>query len=143
MLLILLVCAAFVAGTVLVLPTRPVVAYSAFVFFGLGGAIALVNLLPGSSYLELEQRGFTFCSVYRKTFQRWEDITEFFPIFTDQRKPLVGWRLSPHVPGHTAMRRLTLEIAGAEGALPETYGLSAADLAVLLNNVRGEQVRTI
>jgi hypothetical protein len=36
---------------------------------------------------------------------------------------------------------LATRLAGAEGGLPDTYGLSAPELAGLLNKVRAEQSR--
>jgi hypothetical protein len=33
-------------------------------------------------------------------------------------------------------------LTGADGALPDTYGMSAADLAALLNKVRVDQSQT-
>jgi hypothetical protein len=142
-LLLLLGCIAFVAGGVLVRDSNPAAAYAAIGFFGLGVAIALVNLLPGSSYLELDARGFTICQLFRKSFLRWQDIAEFFPFAIDGAKPIVAVRFAPSYRGLAAVRRFATQIAGAEGALPETYGLSAAELARLLNQVRAEQSSTL
>ncbi|HEY3636351.1 MAG TPA: hypothetical protein VGK95_14975 [Caldimonas sp.] len=142
MLLLLVGCAAFVAGGVFVLPTKPVAAYAAIVFFGLGVVVALVNLLPGSSYLELEQRGFTMCTFFRKSFHRWEDVAAFFPLSVEGTKPMVALRYAPSYQGARAIRRFATQLTGAEGALPDTYGMSAADLAALLNKVRVDQSQT-
>lgn len=154
MLLLLAGCSAFVAAGVFLLrfepPTgwsglaaepvsRTSVAWAAIVFFGLGIPVAIVNLLPGGSYLELDQRGFTMCNLFRKTFHRWEDVAEFFPISLDGVKPMVALRYAPSYQEHAAGRRLATKLAGAEGGLPDTYGLSAAELARLLNKVRAEQ----
>jgi hypothetical protein len=141
MLSLLVGCSAFVAGGVFVLPSAPLAGYSAIVFFGLGALIGVVHLFPGSSYLELDQTGFTICNLFRKTAHRWVDIAEFLPVFTDQPKPLVGLRFVPGVAGSLAFRKFAAQLTGVEGGLPDTYGLPAAELAVLLNKVRAEQVR--
>ena len=153
MLLLLAGCSAFVAAGVFMLRADPSnwsglaaqaawrasVAWAAIVFFGLGVLVAIVNVLPGGSYLELDQRGFTMCNLFRKTFHRWEDLAEFFPLSLDGVKPMVALRYVPSYQGQASARRLATKLAGAEGGLPDTYGLSAAELARLLNKVRAEQ----
>jgi len=141
MLSLLVGCAAFVAAGVFVLPKSPAAAWGAIVFFGLGIPIALVNLLPGSSYLELDAGGFTICSLFRKWHHRWEDVAEFFPLPMGRAKPMVAIRYAPSYQGQAAVRRFATALAGAEGALADTYGMSAADLAALLNKVRAEHTR--
>ena len=79
MLLLLLGSGAFVVAGFFVLPTHPAAAYGAIAFFGLGVVVALIQLLPGSSYLELDERGFTTCTMFRKGFERWEDVASSFP----------------------------------------------------------------
>lgn len=84
MLLLLVGCSAFVAAGVFMLRTDPSnwsgwaahaawrasAAWAAIAFFGLGVLVGIVNLLPGGGYLELDQRGFTMCNLFRKTFHR-------------------------------------------------------------------------
>jgi hypothetical protein len=141
MLWLLVGCSLFVAGGVFALPSASVEGVAAIAFFGLGALVAVVHLFPGSSYLELEQSGFTVCNLFRKTRYRWIDVAEFRPVFTDQPKPLVGLRLVPGFPMSTAFRKFATQLTGVEGALPGTYGLSATELAALLDKVRAEQVR--
>jgi hypothetical protein len=141
MLVLLGICAAFVAAGVFMLPTKPVAGYGTIVFFGLGVLVALVHLLPGSSYLELGQGGFTLCNLFRKSFHRWEDIAEFFPLSIAPGKLMVAVRYAPGYQAQATARKFATQLAGAEGALPDTYGMSAAELAALLNTVRAEQSR--
>src|SRR3982750_141919 len=130
MLLLLAGCSAFVAAGVFMLRADPStnwsglaaqagwrasVAWAAIVFFGLGVIVAIVNLLPGGSYLELDQRGFTMCNLFRKTFHRWEDVAEFFPLSLEGAKPMVALRYAPSYQGQAAARRLATKLAGAEG----------------------------
>ena len=141
MVVLLLACAGFVAAGVFVLPIHPVVAWQAIVFFGLGVVVALIQLLPGSAYLELDDRGFTTCTMFRKSFVRWDDVGEFFPLSLDSRaRKMVAFRYAPDYKPHPSARKFLTALAGAEGALPDTYGRPADDLARLLNTIRGERV---
>lgn len=139
MLVLLLGCSMFVAGGVFVLPTHPVAGYGAIVFFGLGVVVALIQLLPDSAYVELDERGFTTCTLFRKRFLRWEDVAEFSTIRLEGRvSPMVAFRYAPGYTAHATARKLAKTLAGAEDALPDTYGRSAQELAELLNKVRSE-----
>ena len=136
--LLLVVAAAFVAGGVYVLPTSPLQGYSAIAFFGLGAAVIAVNLLPGSSYLLLEPGGFTICNMFRKTFYSWSDVAEFLPVEVGTHT-MVGLRFNERCKATVVGRKLAKFLAGADGALPETYGQSVQDLVPLLNKVRARQ----
>ncbi len=104
-------------------------------FFGLGVVVAIVTMLPGASYLELRRDGFEFSSLYRKWFQRWSDVEEFFPqrIATNV---MVCWNFAPGYVGQLRGRRVSAGLAGVEAALPDTYGMPAAELAALMNRWR-------
>jgi hypothetical protein len=141
MLVLLVGCAAFVAVAIYVLPIAPVTAYSAIVFFGLGIVVALLQMLPDSAYLEIDERGFTTCTMFRKSFVPWENVGEFFPLSLDPRaRKMVAFHYAPGYKAHPAGRKLLTALAGAEAALPDIYGRSAEDLARLLNTIRGERV---
>lgn len=104
-------------------------------FFGLGVLLGLATLVPGASYLELREDGFEFRSIYRKWFQRWSDIEEFFPqrIATND---MVCWNYTPGYDAQARGRKLSAGLTGVEAALPDTYGLSAPELAELMNQWR-------
>jgi hypothetical protein len=138
-LVLLVVAVLFVAGGVYVLPVSPVKGYSAIVFFGLGAIVFAVNLLPGSSYLLLEQGGFTICNVFRKTFYSWSDVAEFLPVDVGS-KTMVGLRFNERHKANVVGRKLATFLAGVDGALPDTYGQEAQDLASLLNKVLARHV---
>ena len=104
-------------------------------FFGLGVVVAIVTLLPGASYLELRRDGFEFSSLYRKWFQRWSDVDEFFPrrIATNV---MVCWNFAPGYVGQARGRKVSAGLTGVEAGLPDTYGMPAAELAALMNRWR-------
>jgi len=138
---LLLGSAAFVVAGFFVLPTHPVAAYQGIVFFGLGVLVAVIQLLPNSSYLELDERGFTTCTMFRKSFVRWDDVAEFVPYTLGARtRKRVAFRYAATYQPHATSRKFLRTLAGVDGALPDTYGRSAEDLAALLNGVRAERV---
>jgi hypothetical protein len=138
--LLLLGCSVFVAAGVVVLRVEPIAGYAAIAFFGLGVVIGLIQLLPNSSYLELEERGLTICNLFRKSFLPWQEIAEFFPMVVRGRgRPMVAVRFAEGSTVNAAARKFAVAVGGAEGALPDTYGRSAAELAELLNKVRAER----
>ena len=133
-LLLLMGAIAFVAAGVYLLPASQPEAYWAIGFFGLCVVVIAVNLLPGSSYLLLEQSGFTVCNLFRKTFYSWSDVAEFLPVAMGTRT-MVGLRFNERYKDHAVGRKLARYLAGADGALPDTYGEKAEDLVSLLNRV--------
>ena len=140
--LLLLGCSVFVVAGVVVLRVAPIAGYAAIAFFGLGVVVGLIQLLPNSSYLELEERGFTICNLFRKSFLPWQEIAEFFPMTVGgSGRPMVAVRFAPGSKVSATVRTFAVAIGGAEGALPDTYGRSAAELAELLNRVRAERNR--
>jgi hypothetical protein len=136
--LLLVIAVAFVAAGVYMLPAWPVRGWSAIVFFGLGAAALAVNLLPGSSYLLLEEGGLTVCNVFRKTFYSWNDIAEFLPIEVGT-KTMVGVRFNENYKASAFGRKLATLLSGADGALPDTYGQDVQSLVLLLNGARAKQ----
>jgi len=140
--LLFLGCSVFVVAGFVVLRVAPIAGYAAIAFFGLGVVIGLIQLLPNSSYLELEEHGFTICNLFRKGFLPWQEIAEFVPMTVGgSGRPMVAVRFAPGSKVSATARRFAVAIGGAEGALPDTYGRSAAELAELLNRVRAERNR--
>ena len=138
----LLGCSAFVVAGIVMLRNEPIAAYAAIAFFGLGAVVALVQLLPNSSYLELEERGFTICNLFRKSFMPWHEIAEFFPMTVGGTgRPMVAVRFAPGSTANASARKFAVALAGAEGALPDTYGRTAEELAELLNGIRADRNR--
>jgi len=124
----------FVWGGFWLRTQQPLVAYASIIFFGLCGLVGLVGLLPNSSYLTLTDRGFEFSSLYRKHFVSWSGVDSFMPIKIQHRR-MVGWNYSPEFSKSQRLRRVNTALAGAEAALPDTYGMSAVELADLMNRL--------
>lgn len=119
-----------------------IIALGAFV----GLPVAVLHLLPNSSYLQISGDGLTVRSFWRTTHYRWVDISEFgvtaFQIEYSgirQKHKRVGFnfsRYSPSLKRATSPERLRGRIGGYEAALPDTYGRDATELAGYLNQQR-------
>jgi hypothetical protein len=133
--LLLALSLVFVAGGVWLAPQSAFVGYGSIVFFGLGAVVASINLLPNSSFLLVEVSGFTFASLFRRHFVPWSDVAKFVPAQI-QLKRMVGWNFTPEYRKARQLRTLNTALAGAEAALPDTYGKSAAELIELLEHCR-------
>jgi hypothetical protein len=101
-------------------------------FFGLGLVVSLILLLPGSSFLELDANGFVIRNVFRDSRLSWADIDGFETRRLGMRK-FVTLNFARGYSASSRVRALAKGMSGAEGALPDTYGMSAEDLANLMN----------
>ena len=115
-----------------ILATHPLVGWGCIVFFGLCGALALLNLWPGASRLVLDDDGFEIVSLFRRTRVRWAEVSRFGSTRVGMHR-MVGFDF---VDGHAAsprLRSVNRNLSGFQAALPDTYGRSAADLAAHLD----------
>lgn len=104
---------------------------------------ALVNLVPGASYLRLESQGMVVRSFYRTHTTPWADIAGF-GVMTLPRtdRELVGWNYMPGRGKPSFLREFDFAAYGLEVALPDTYGMDAEDLAALLQSIRDRATRS-
>jgi hypothetical protein len=109
--------------------------WAAIFFFGSGVIVFCLLLLPGSAYLKLDPAGFTVCSLFRVHSTRWYEV-DSFEVGTIAGRKLVVFNFSNLHRGQDFARALASSISGHEGALPETYGLSAEELAAMMNDWR-------
>lgn len=125
---------AFVALGFWVRRFNPAIGYLAIGFFGLCAVGIGLNLLPNSSYLRLTQEGFTICTMFKRRSVRWADVSKFGIASIGTRKT-IGWDLSQSP--STAEKAATI-MTGYASTLPDTYGLTAEELADLMNRLRNE-----
>jgi hypothetical protein len=131
----LAISVAFVAGGVVMIRSGEKAGWFVAGFFGLGGIVALVQFLPNASYLLLTSGGFLVCSAFRKSMYGWGDVARFRAIAV-YRNQMVGFDFAPGYTGQRAARWVAGAMAGAEAALPDTYGMSPQALADLMNDWR-------
>jgi hypothetical protein len=89
------------------------------IFCGLGAIVAAVMLIPGAGWLRLDRDGFETTSLFwyhRRA--RWQDVSEFDVL---------------------ALRdtiKVVYKHKGRNASLPDTYGLSAGNLLVMMTHWR-------
>ena len=112
-------------------------------FFALGIPVALIQLLPKSSFLTVDEDGIEFCTLFRKCRLKWNDISEF-GIYSRESIGIgktVGFNYSPSYERLPTMRLLNKTLIGFEAALPDTYGLRAEELASLLSDFHSTRAK--
>lgn len=113
------------------------VGYAIAAFFALGIAVAILQFIPGASYLMIERDGLTVCSLFRQSRILWSDIDEFFIVKMKKTgltvHTMVGLNFSPSYDRSRVGRAIASRLAGCEGALPDTYGQKAEELVDYLN----------
>jgi len=125
-------------GTAMVRGGEPL-GWLALAFGGVCAVFLIVLLLPGAAFLRLDQDGFTWCSLYRKKTYLWSDIN-VFGVWTEpqSRTELVGFDFADSYEGSLTMREVNKELTGFEASLPDSYGLTAFELAELMGRLRDE-----
>lgn len=134
-LLLLAISLAFTAGGVRVALDGGIVGWFGLVFFALCSVVAVVSLLPSSAYLRLTRDDFEVRSLFRSQRVRWTDVKAFRPGRIGVNA-MVLYDFAPSYAEGRRMRAVSSAIGGAEGALPDSYGRSVADLARLLEEWR-------
>lgn len=135
---LLLICLAFTAlGLFVALVVGEWPGWLIAGFFALGIPIAIVQLIPGSTYLEIDEQGFTMCTMYRKHRVLWSEVEEFMVIHHRQSgikvNEWVGFNYRPTYDRARFGRKLARGLADCEGMLSVTYNMKAEDLVALLN----------
>lgn len=112
----------FVIGGLWLFPTQPFFGAILLMVFGLGFAVGAVGLIPDSAYLTLTTNGFTFASFFRKHTVSWESVEIFHPIKLGVNR-MVGWKYAADFKALGRLADANLRLAGAEAALPDSYGM--------------------
>jgi len=135
--LMLLICGAFVGIGIGLGLTSDWFGFLSTAFFALCIPIAIIQMLPGSAFLEVDESGMTFTHWYRKTHIPWNIVDHFSVIVTTHNglttNEMVGITFIASYDRARLARRVTKAMMHCEGALPDTYGKKACDLADYLN----------
>ncbi len=108
--------------------------WSVAVIFGSASLVFSALLLPGAAFLRLSEEGFTMCSLYRRHSFKWTEVGPFVPGRVGGQAMVLFDLLVPS--RRPRLRALSRGLFGAEAGLSETYGMSAAALADLMNDWR-------
>jgi hypothetical protein len=145
MIWLLLLCSAFTAIGVWMVIDGQKMGWFCGGFFALGLPIFLIQMHPKASFLIVSEDGFEFSSLFRKTRYLWSDIAEF-GTYTLRQNGLpvgtfVGFNFAQGYQSAPKMRAVSKAMAGFEGGLPDTYGMKADELALLLASYHAESLK--
>jgi hypothetical protein len=101
------------------------------IFFGLVAVVGAGAMLPGAGGLILDRDGFGVTSLFRRHRTRWQDATGFQAArIPPARQSFVVY--DDATQSKKSLAKINVGIVGRNAALPDTYGLSADDLAQLM-----------
>jgi hypothetical protein len=106
-------------------------AWAATSFFGLCALVFSVQLLPNSSWLEIHPDRLELCTLFRRARIEFGHVRRF-SVERIGRTRMVTLEFREDAPSAQG-RAFAKLLAGAEGALPDTYGLSPEELSGRLN----------
>jgi len=129
--------AAFTAGGVLMIMSGELLGWFVAVVFGLCVLVFTVSLLPGANCLRVGPNGFTIRSLFRSHSYRWSDVRGF-GVGRVGVKWMVVFDFTDEFQGTPRLRKISVALAGHEGALPDSYGMPLEALAELLNEYRDQ-----
>ena len=127
-----LVSLAFVVSGVFMTYDQPVLGWFITLFFGICLIVFLIQLIPGSTELNLTKEGFEMTSLFRKNMTKWTDVDSFKIGHLGRNKTV----MFDYVNGHNKQvtgKLIAKQLSGNHGALPTTYGLKAIELLKILN----------
>jgi hypothetical protein len=106
--------------------------------FGTCAVVFAIQLARGSTYLRINDNGFVVRTMFRTTAMvPWSAVTGFAAGYIPPApQRFVVYDVDPADPRLRVARQVARTFARHEAALPDTYGLSADELADLLNGWR-------
>jgi len=130
--ILILVSILFVLGGFLMLEEKFFIGIITIIFFGLGIIIFTIQLFPNTSYLKLTEEGFEIRTLFKSDFTKWSDVKEFNTDYIGPNKMVMLNYKEEHTK-YKSGKKIAKILSGSEGALPDTYGMSAKALAQLMN----------
>lgn len=135
--LLLLGCLIFVIGGLFIGSSGKWVGYLCSAFFALGIPVAIIQMLPSASYLEITSDGFTVSSMFRKHFVAWLTVDKFRIVDVTPMSPSKTKRVGYdwlHADGKASGgQEFSKALSGVEGMLPDNYGKKAEELLEIMN----------
>jgi hypothetical protein len=102
------------------------------VLFGLIVILSLLQFIPNSSYLIINDKGLKIKTLFRTSELSWDDIDNFYTKKVFFQK-FVMVKFSPNFQGKFLGVAVEKQLTNRENALPENYGKSTEELSNLLN----------
>lgn len=96
-----------------------------------------VQLIPGNSYLRVDEHGITHCGFFRANTTPWSKIASIYVVYPVIKgmgpQKLIGIKYVP-APGPLNLpQHLVFNMARCDGMLPDIYDRSAESLVTFLN----------
>lgn len=136
-LLVFLISVGFVAIAIWIGPAKePMLFWGGGGFFVLCALVAAPLMFGVGSSLSLDAKGFTCRTLFSSFRREWRGCSAFYPVRIGFRQ-FVGFTTQQDEAAHPNLAAANRAMIGASGMLPDTFGLSADDLADLLNRYRG------
>lgn len=131
-----LACLGFAAVGLLLIHDGEWLGWPVVVFCGVGTLLFAAVTVPGACHLRLTRDGFEIRTLWRTAgIYRWSDVERFRAGRVGLNKAVV-FDFADSYGGQETARAIAKEIGGAEGALPDSYGLSVEALAAIMNEYR-------
>lgn len=126
--ILILISIAFICMGIVLIDKNLWVAILTIFLFGISLIVFIINLIPNTSYLKIDERGLEIKSLFRTTFIPWQVVSGFKTkqIFVNR---LVTFDINEKYLENSKIKSKT-------GAFPDTYGMSAKKLAALLNDYK-------
>jgi hypothetical protein len=113
-----------------------IIFWSAIPFGAFGILVSIKTLLPGSSKLTLDSRGFEITKFFRSRRISWADASGFQIFSNPYLRYGVGVVFDNGKQTHSIVTSMNVSLAGRNAYFPDTYGLAADDLVRLMNQWR-------
>lgn len=123
-------CALFVGLGCVMICRDEAMGWFFVILFGLGMLAPGLLLLPGASWLELDEDGFTICLSFRPDRYSWSHITEMAVW-----QGVVSFRLSPEHHGRRD-QIVARTLSGYDGSIPNMFRLDPQSLLAVMTEYR-------
>lgn len=126
--ILMLISIGFVSLGISLLERNIMIAVLNIIFFGMTMIIFIINLIPNSVYLKIDEKGIEMKNLFRITFIPWQAVSNFTvkDLFF---KKMVMYHISEKLLSGKEKRP-------KEAGFPDTYGMSAQKLAAMLNEYK-------
>ncbi len=123
--------ALFTAGGAWMIASGDASGWFVLIFFALVAIVAAAALLPGAGALMLDGDGFEVTNLFRHHRSRWPDTAGFTAArIPPARQTMVVYNDATQTA--KSLAKINVAIVGRNSALPDTYGLSADQLAGMM-----------
>ncbi|WBV55856.1 hypothetical protein PFY10_16720 [Chryseobacterium daecheongense] len=132
--ILLIISLLFVIMGFYIVTTNLWIGLANIIFFGLCVIVNVIMLIPNSSYLRVDRKGFEMRSLFRSTFIPWHVINGF----STKRIFINNMVMIDFDSEYIDISKLK----SRTGAFPDTYGMSAGKLAEIMNDYKINSVNS-